>query len=229
MNQLPTHPLINHSKQLLVVTASDMFVTQATLTMCYRDDCQHSFKQYKADIPVVLGKNGLAWDSDFVSDNPQLSSIKQEGDNRSPAGVFTLGSAFGSATHIDSKLAYQQMTHNMLCVDDENSKFYNKIIDSSQHHNPDWQSAEQMQAYSNDLYRLGIWINYNKSCQANLGSCILLHVWRGELETTRGCTAMAEENLLMLLQWLDPAAIPLLVQMPELCFARNCLNQQYTL
>jgi D-alanyl-D-alanine dipeptidase len=42
-----------------------------------------------------------------------------------------------------------------------------------------------------------------------------LHIWKNSSTPTTGCTAMAERNLVELLRWLDPAAHPILAQMPH--------------
>jgi D-alanyl-D-alanine dipeptidase len=42
-----------------------------------------------------------------------------------------------------------------------------------------------------------------------------MHIWKNSSTPTTGCTAMAEPDLVQLLRWLDPAAQPVLVQMPR--------------
>jgi len=41
-----------------------------------------------------------------------------------------------------------------------------------------------------------------------------MHVWRAAGEGTVGCTAMPKEDVEQLIQWLDPAKSPRLVQLP---------------
>ena len=53
-----------------------------------------------------------------------------------------------------------------------------------------------------------------RSCPA-AGSCIFLHLRSGPDATTSGCTAFEPEPMERLLRWLDPAARPVLVQLPE--------------
>ena len=47
-------------------------------------------------VPVVIGKNGAAWGLGLQAPR-QDGPVKREGDNRSPAGVFRIGTAFGYA------------------------------------------------------------------------------------------------------------------------------------
>ena len=47
------------------------------------------------------------------------------------------------------------------------------------------------------------------------GSCIFLHLRSGPDATTSGCTAFDPEPMERLLRWLDPAARPVLVQLPD--------------
>ncbi len=46
-------------------------------------------------VSIVVGKNGTAWDPGLVP--PIAGPTKVEGDGRSPAGAFALGTAFGFA------------------------------------------------------------------------------------------------------------------------------------
>jgi L,D-peptidoglycan transpeptidase YkuD (ErfK/YbiS/YcfS/YnhG family) len=63
-----------------------------------------------------------------------------------------------------------------------------------------------------NLYKYGIIIEYNTDpVIKGSGSAIFLHVWKGEGIHTAGCVAISEENILKILDWLDPAATPLII------------------
>ena len=47
------------------------------------------------------------------------------------------------------------------------------------------------------------------------GSCIFIHRWEGPDKATAGCTAMAEKDLIELIDWLRPLSKPRLVQLPK--------------
>ena len=77
-------------------------------------------------------------------------------------------------------------------------------------------------------YRWGLVVRHNAApTVAGRGSCIFLHVWAGPGKGTAGCTAMPESNLVQLLRWLDPAAHPILVQMPRRDYAT--IQSRYSL
>jgi D-alanyl-D-alanine dipeptidase len=108
------------------------------------------------------------------------------------------------------------MVPGTLCVDDTASAFYDLVFDPDTLPGArDWASAEAMRrdlAHGDDLYKFGVIVRYNPLRILGAGSCIFLHVWRGPESPTAGCTAMAEEDLLEVLGWLDPKAAPLLIQ-----------------
>jgi D-alanyl-D-alanine dipeptidase len=65
-------------------------------------------------------------------------------------------------------------------------------------------------------YRYMVVITYNMATPLKgAGSCIFFHVSPAPGGGTAGCTALAAEDLLTVLRWMDPAKHPLLLQMPE--------------
>ncbi|MFN6202564.1 MAG: L,D-transpeptidase [Acidobacteriota bacterium] len=176
------------------------------------------WRQVGQSIPVVVGKNGLGWAAEFADWRNDPEPVKREGDGRSPAGLFSLGSAFGYAPASElGRLAidYLQVTKNNECVDDCQSGSYNQLVDGSRHPHRDWQSSEIMRR-DDEYYRLGVVINHNLPrpvpCQ---GSCIFLHIWEGPGIGTVGCTAMAPEPMLEIVKWLDQSRKPVIVQLTE--------------
>jgi D-alanyl-D-alanine dipeptidase len=181
-----------------------------------RDNSDVRWKQIGAPINVVVGRNGLGWGrglNDEITSAPQ----KKEGDGKSPAGIFRLSSAFGfaPASEMHLKLPYQQVTEMLECIDDIKSARYNSIVDRSQIANPDWNSSEKMLAIG-EPYRLGAVVDHNVSPRvAGKGSCIFLHIWKGDDSGTSGCTAMEKSQMEKLTRWLDAQKNPVLVQLPE--------------
>ena len=146
--------------------------------------------------PVVVGRNGIA-----------TPGAKVEGDGKAPSGVFPLGTAFGFAATADTRMPYRQLRETTECVDDAASKFYNQIVERDAV-TVDWNSSEKMRSI--EQYRWGVVVDYNTPPVRGRGSCIFLHLWSGPDSTTAGCTAMAEENLLTLLRWLNPKMKPVI-------------------
>jgi D-alanyl-D-alanine dipeptidase len=163
--------------------------------------------------PVNLGKKGLAWGRGVNSPKPGLQ--KKEGDQRSPAGIFRFGTAFGyaEASALPLKLQYTPITESELCIEDSASRYYNQLVDATQVQQ-DWNARESM-LRTDEQYKWGIFVKQNVPAAPQGGSCIFFHLWRAPGSGTLGCTAMEESNLLSLMQWLDPQKEPLLIQMTE--------------
>lgn len=164
--------------------------------------------------PVSLGSKGMAWGRGRQPDMTAKGS-KQEGDLTAPAGVFRLGDAYGYAHSAPAHVRwpYHAVGPNWVCVDDPRSSRYNEIFDSSGVVK-DWRTAEIMRR-QDPLYSWLINVEQNTPSTCGCGSCVFLHVWRRPNAPTEGCTAMDEKNILELLRWLDPAAHPALVQLPD--------------
>jgi len=170
-------------------------------------------------VSIVVGKNGTAWDPALAP--PITGPAKAEGDGRSPAGVFALGTAFGFARPAEAswlKLPYREVTSSLECVDDPASEFYNTLTDRAAVE-PDWKSSEKMREIAPE-YHWGVVVNYNAApAVPRRGSCVFLHIGGEGGRGTAGCTAMDEPVLKALMQWLDPAAAPVLVQLPAEAYA----------
>lgn len=168
-------------------------------------------------VPVVLGKKGLAWGIGLVSPENNEGPQKVEGDNKVPAGIFRLGPAFGYPPAEQARwirLRYVQSTKDTEGVDDPHSRYYNRLVDRSKVARVDWRTSEKM-LRADGLYKWGLFVQHNPAARPGAGSCIFLHVWKNTNTATTGCTAMAEPDLVNLLRWVDPAARPILVQMPQ--------------
>jgi len=183
-----------------------------------RPDAQSDWKSVGGPIAVVVGRSGLGWGRGI---NPPVAlpgPIKQEGDGRSPAGVFSLSSAFGSARPEELpgiKLPYLPLNEFIECVDDPKSGRYNSIVDRTRVPEVEWKSSEKMLEVGAP-YRLGVVVEHNGNPRlAGGGSCIFMHIWKGPGSATSGCTAMAPENMELVASWLDPSSYPVLVQLPQ--------------
>jgi hypothetical protein len=220
------------STQLILVTTPDWNAVQGRLQRYERATENEDWRPVGERIPIVVGKNGLAWGIGVVpSDDAHLRSasdpVKREGDGRAPAGVFALGTAFGYASEplLGVKMPYLSLTPSIECVDDPGSKHYNRIVDRSLVA-VDWNSSEHMRN-AGEAYRWGVVIDHNGTVTGDTnppepggGSCVFLHIWHSHDQGTAGCTAMSQAELETLLTWLDPARNPQLVQLPEPAYER---------
>ena len=156
---------------------------------------------------VVLGREGYGWGRGLHGSGRPANRpgpMKREGDGRSPAGVFALGTAYGyAAERRDLLLPYVHATSELRCVDDSHSSHYNRIV-STADTEVDWRSAEHMRR-KDDLYVIAIVVEHNtKNTKAGAGSCIFIHLWDGPDKGMTGCTAMPREALDELARWLRP-------------------------
>jgi D-alanyl-D-alanine dipeptidase len=225
--------VLANATQMIVVTTEDWSAVQGRLQRYERGSPHQAWQGVGKPVLVVVGKNGLGWGRGVVAtDGPGTrrasDPVKKEGDGRAPAGVFDLGSAFGYAAQPlrGLRVAYLPLTQSIECVDDQRSKYYNRIVDRSAVA-PDWNSSERMRSVG-EAYRWGIVVGQNGGADqadtgqsvAGDGSCVFLHIWSGAGRGTAGCTAMAQGELETLLTWLKPARKPLLVQLPAPEYAR---------
>lgn len=204
------------TRQCLVVIAADWKSTTGALR-AFERDAGGDWRAVGETVPVVLGKKGLGWGTGFVQRPMKNGPQKKEGDNRVPAGIFRLGPAFGYAAAEQAdwiRLPYIPLTKSTEGVDDPRSRYYNQLVDRSKIARVDWHSSEKM-LRTDDLYKWGLVVAHNSSATPGAGSCIFLHIWRNSSAATVGCTAMPERDLVRLLHWLDPAAHPVLIQMPR--------------
>jgi L,D-peptidoglycan transpeptidase YkuD (ErfK/YbiS/YcfS/YnhG family) len=221
------------STQIIVVTTSGWSAVEGQLQRYERANTHENWRSIGGPIPIVVGKNGMGWGIGVTpADDPGVRApgepVKKEGDGKAPAGIFALGTAFGYASQPlpGSRLPYLELTPSIECVDDVDSKYYNRIVDRSAV-TPDWNSSEHMRN-TGESYRWGIVVDHNGIDAAGDrhepmpggGSCIFLHIWHSRDQGTVGCTAMSIVDVETLLTWLDPGRKPMLVQLPEPDYAR---------
>lgn len=147
-------------------------------------------------IPAVIGRKGLA-----------PKGEKREGDGRTPLGVFALRRAFGYDQNVQTGLDYRAVTEKDFWVDDPASLQYNQWVAGDVP-----RESHEVLRRSDGLYKYAIVIEYNTDpVIPGMGSAIFMHVWRGAGEPTAGCVAMAESDILILLQWLDARRNPVIL------------------
>ncbi len=218
LRMLPTQgstPVPGDSRQMLLSVSAGWAETKATVERYERVSANDPWKRVGTPLSASLGQAGLAWGRGLHQGAVE-GPIKKEGDETSPAGVFRLREATGYAVAAPSgtRLPYRQATAILRCVDDPRSAHYNHLVEEGTVAK-DWTSAEDMRR-ADDLYRLLVWVGLNDDpVQAGGGSCIFLHFRDTPQDVTAGCTAFDEGRMEELLVWLDPAALPVLVQLPD--------------
>jgi len=202
---------IPDTKQLIVVTTKNWSTSDGRLQRFEKQGSR--WQKVGKFINIKLGRNGLGWGLGLHTTPNNAKYIKKEGDGKAPAGIFSLKQAFGYAPFkVDYPYkVYKETDH---CVDDVNSKLYNKIVDSRKI-KIDYKSKEHMK-FPKDYYKYGIVVNHNhideKGSIKGAGSCIFIHIKK---VPTAGCTVMNEAEMKEIIRWLDPKDKPLLVQGTE--------------
>jgi L,D-peptidoglycan transpeptidase YkuD (ErfK/YbiS/YcfS/YnhG family) len=217
--------MLNASCQLLLVFAPDWGSTVGQLQAYERRNSFDAWRPVGSVIPVSLGRSGMAW-GQGGHDLPEMPErVKREGDCCSPAGVFAITGLFGYAAPdselaLGAKLPYLCASKDLKAVDDPASIYYNLIVDQSTVAQPDWASSEDMLRHD-QRYVVGAVVAHNAQPPVpGAGSCIFLHVWESEATPTAGCTAMTLADMSQLAGWLDAAARPVLVQLPQAEYER---------
>jgi glucan-binding YG repeat protein len=184
---------ISNNNQLILVTTSGYNTNEATI---------RTFEKYDNKWYQILHVNGHIGRLGFAT-------VMQEGGKKSPRGKYTIGTAFGRYQNPGTKLPYRKITPDDVWVDDPNSTLYNTWQKASEN-NGRWNSAEKMAI---PAYNYGFVINYNTEERVSgAGSAIFFHVSSG---STLGCTGTAQSNVISILQWLNPAKNPVIIQSPE--------------
>lgn len=218
--------LLGAARQMVVVTTADWAAVGGSL-YTFERGADGAWAAARAGtgaarpVTIVVGKSGTGWDPGLVP--PVKGPVKAEGDGKSPAGVFALGTAFGFARAAEAswlKLPYTEVTPTLECVDDAASGAYNLLVDTATaDRDVDWKSSEKMRQIA-PAYHWGVVVEYNSTpVVPKRGSCVFLHIGGDGGRGTAGCTAMAEASLKAVMQWLDPAKAPVLVQLPLEAYA----------
>jgi len=207
------------AKQLMVVITDNWDTLQGKLYCYQKQEGQWALQFSNA---VVIGSKGLGLGDGLFKMQLANAPVKKEGDEKSPAGVFTIGTAFGYA---DAKNAtwiknhYIKASDTLICVDDMHSAYYNTLVQRDTAKS-DYKSHEEMHL-KKDYYKWGLFINHNSgNVVPGDGSCIFMHIWGNSTEGTDGCTAMAEPDLLRVLHWINAEDHPLLIQLTRTEYLR---------
>lgn len=183
------------TRQLLMVFSDEENeVGQATLVVLSR--VKYDWDLAMKPIPAGIGKNGFA-----------APGEKVEGDGKTPSGIFKLGQLFTYENAVDTKMPFSQSTVDDKWIDDPESPDYNRHIKGE----TDAGSYENLKLQSNH-YKYCMVIEYNTNpLVKGKGSAIFFHLRETENETTAGCVAISETEMLQILKWLDPKEQPMIL------------------
>lgn len=204
------------SRQLILGIADDWNSSKATLRLYEKSGA--NWQPVGDPWPSRLGKNGLVWGRG-LHPVPAGATTKREGDMRAPAGVFSIGGAWGYQASIQKhpKLFYRQVTPRDLWVEDPQSPHYNRNLILDRDPATAWEKKQQMKQ-SDPAHALKLFIAHNAPPKVipNAGSSIFFHIWRaGGTKPTAGCTTMDEQKLRSLIARIDPTRHPVYVLLPS--------------
>ena len=213
MASLSCFPLV---LQLLVVVSADWNAVDGILYRFQYTPKTLQWESFSHPIPVTLGKQGMAWGRGLIDLDDEKGAHKKEGDQKAPAGLFSLGPIFGDALHQSyaKNMPFLLITDDLECIDDSHSVYYNQLVNTNSILKQDWKSSEKMKEMG-FLYAIGMVIQHNvHPVKPEMGSAIFMHVWRNKGMGTAGCTAMKEDDLKEIVEWLDISQQPSLIQLP---------------
>jgi L,D-peptidoglycan transpeptidase YkuD (ErfK/YbiS/YcfS/YnhG family) len=211
-----------NARQMIVVTTAGWNVDHGELSAYERHG--DAWQEVVAPTPVTIGKNGAGWGLGLSA--PQTGGpVKREGDNRSPAGVFRIGEAFGYAAHAATALPYRALSASDWCMDVSGTAQYNRIVDANVVGVEAVEGSSEpmrrdLHANGDQRYRLGFVIEHNAQAAPQGGSCIFAHLWKSPSDATAGCTAMTPALMQRLLAWLKPQDHPVFVLLPQAEYER---------
>lgn len=147
-------------------------------------------------VQARLGQNGM-----------KNSSEVYEMDKCTPTGIYTLTEAFGIKSNPGSGVPYRQLDGSEYWVDDENSQYYNTMQFGDP--NGRWSSAEKLIDFPG-YYNYSLVIDYNRwPVIPGKSSAIFLHCDMGIY--TYGCVAIPEQNLINILNRINPSKNPVII------------------
>lgn len=136
---------------------------------------------------------------------------KREGDNKTPAGLYSFTLAFGLKADPGAFLDYRKITEYDYWINDINSPYYNTWVNAID--NPGDYTSEHLIDHD-PSYNYALNINYNGDCTPGLGSAIFLHCYNGTGFTT-GCIAISENYMKTLVKDVDSTTRILIVPEEE--------------
>lgn len=192
---MPPGPTPNTTTQLILVKAPAQNETNATIFCLSRKDANAQWIQELGPIPTKIGRKGLAAYGEM-----------SEWGAMTPQGEYDLGYLFGVAPEAPEgvRLAYRQITTSDFWIDEAEDPNYNHWVSG-----PEPTASHERLILNDWRYDLVIPIHYNiNPTVPKKGSAIFFHLWKDENTATGGCVAVARENMLKILRWLDPKQKP---------------------
>ncbi len=210
-------PSFSHAaeRQLIVAIAPNWNAQNGVLRLFERSG-REPWRPVSSTIPVLFGKNGLAWGRGVASLNKP--PIKREKDGRAPAGIFELGKIYTHDRQLPpgSDYPFHRVTDADAWIDDPNHPLYNQHVVIDDPRNPPPWFEKQRMRLGDAAYRWLIDIKHNRGpIVPGAGSAIFFHIRRGPTRPTHGCTTMEGTRLAQMISWLRMSKKPRYALLPE--------------
>lgn len=201
-------PPVEPPQQVIVVSAGSWSSQRATLRRF--ESSTTGWVRRGAPVRAWLGSNGLA-----------PKKVRRQNTGTTPAGVFTLPSAFGRVPGGRIRLPYHRITPTSYWpYDPHDPRTYN-VLQPARAKGAHWRDdgvwSERLLSYGRQ-YRLAVVIGYNlpgphRPADTAKGGGIFLHVAKGR--PTAGCVSIPEPAMKRTIRWLDPERSPRIVIGPR--------------
>jgi L,D-peptidoglycan transpeptidase YkuD (ErfK/YbiS/YcfS/YnhG family)/predicted small secreted protein len=193
-HRLPLDYTTGNANQVITVTASSSSSTTATLQSWRR--VSGGWRTVGPAVSAHLGSAGLGH--------------AQESSSKTPSGSFTLTQAFGHDSDPGTSLPYVHTTSSDWWIS-QPGPLYNTRQRCSSGCSFTRGDPNEHLFYETPYYNYAVVIDYNTrnapgGVTQGAGSAFFLHVTDGN--PTAGCVSIAQDQLVRLLRWLDPAERP---------------------
>jgi len=188
-----------NATQIVTVTAASSRSTTATLSAWKK--VGSGWVRVYGPLKAWVGVDGVGKASEYTS--------------KTPAGSFTLTQAFGRLANPGTRLSYFTTTPSDWWVG-QSGKYYNTHQRCRAGQSCSWHSPSEHLYYETPYYNYAAVIDYNTpnapgGVKQHAGSAFFFHVHPSGTGGTGGCVAIAQSQLVKILQWLNPAKHPRIV------------------
>lgn len=198
---------LEESAQIITVTPVKTSKSWAKLRLYEKVD--GNYRKVYHDMKAYIGLNGFKPVKNAELTATERMKYKCEGDNATPAGIYTISSLFGWGENAGFAMPYRQTKRDDYWVSSAKKEEYNVLATRKGGPSKSWTVYEKL-----DLpeYKYAAVIDYNNGPDriVNNGSAIFLHI-SGDRDYTSGCVSLSEGNLLKVLKWLKPESKPVIV------------------
>jgi D-alanyl-D-alanine dipeptidase len=207
---------LQHALRLVLVTGNDPNAPQALIETFERASPAEIWRSVGGMRQAVIGAKGVAWGAGYRHLARAGEPLKQEGDKRSPMGIYAFGAPFGAdAQNLPGYMQLEKGRH--LCIEEPKSRSYGRIVDKTVVE----PGVKYDEMAAEKLYRRGVVVDYPADAANKAGSCIFIHIWRQPGKGTAGCVALDEQSVADLRSWVSeqPSAIAILTPAAKQHFA----------